>query len=474
LRKNRVYKSSSTVIKVELGYYVLHKNRGGEPLDKRQVYEERYQEYRRRSVEEELTLSVLDVEMPLVEEWVDTAVRLRAFLDREHHLYVDAIAPFEYRLLREYKGEERGYQALVDIYREEYFLYQQRDNSSRYYLPFNTEENAKAQLSHDYLLLGDDTLVASLFVTFQQELDTHYTENIDNESIKALRQNEAQMLLAFKAEYLALKRQISIDRKMLKLLLETPPDKSLEPSEYPLKSYFAQAYDLLDSDDLVSYLETIDTFTDEQVDSDIARLRSLVQEKIIANNVDAETELAKVTTRDVGEVLTRFAAKEQALLTAYRAQVVNYFAYTHAEEKFIVVHKPFEMYFDNYFADFEQILKYYVLLYREVSVNPLETPYYNKIYTTTKNKILATNANYAEAIEESKLNYISKRQTLTQLKLIKREYEQEIDALLDEYSRYGKLYIHAVSEDASYSAEHQQQVAQLRLQYDLREKNEFF
>ena len=433
-------------------------------------------QYRRYKESEELSekIEVTSSEMPTVEKWQANCLRLRAFIDRKKQLYVDSLPNLEYQLLAQYRDDPSTYQHLVDIYRDEYFSYQERENNSRFYLqPCEDGTSIPCQVQR-ILLEKDETVEPLIRNAFQQSLDTYYNEHRDDDDIMALRMSEKEMLMNFTQEYLGFQSQLERQSRALNALLVDFEPLTTTQHSLKLNHYFQSQYDLIDQEDLLRYLGAQEKHDELQRQSDIARIRERIQHKIIANNIDAETKLSTVAREQVGDVLMDFAAKEQQWVSYYRSLLTHYFAYINHVVDPLVFHKPFEMYFDNYFADFDNTLQYYVLLYNGQEINPMQTPYYNKIYTATKTKITVTNTNFIESIEHYKKSYISDRNALTELTQLKREYEQEIDSLIDEFKRYGTLYLSAIDKKESTLQEHLTQVTTLQNRYDLRMNNEFF
>ena len=452
----------------------LHMPTKKEPhLKSETLCETQYRRYKERKdlLEEIETTSY---EMPTVEKWQANCLRLRAFLDQNKQLYIETIPNLEYQLLAQYRDDLPTYQHLVDIYRDEYFSYQARENNSRFYLqPCEEGTSISCQVQRT-LLEKDETVEPLMLNAFQRSLDTYYNEHRDDDDIMALRMSEKEMLMDFTQEYLGFQSQLERQSRALNALLADFEPVTTTQYSLKLNHYFQSQYDLINQEDLLRYLGRQERDDEVQRQSDIGRIRERIQHKIIVNNIDAETKLSTVAREQVGDVLMDFAAKEQQWVSHYRSLLTHYFAYINEMVDPLVFHKPFEMYFDNYFADFDNTLQYYLLLYNGQEIDPMQTPYYNKIYTATKSKITVTNTNFIESIEHYKKSYISNRSALTELTQLKREYEQEIDSLIDEFKRYGTLYLSALDKKGSTLQEHLTQVAALQERYDLRMNNEFF
>jgi len=434
------------------------------------VCQEYYEKYKNSSVSEKDLLEA----SPKIEVCSVSCVRLKAFLDKSKTFYTDTIAPFEFLLLKKCRGDKAHYEELIDVYRQTYFSYNNKDVYIGFYLEQEANESSIEHIAQAYLLNEDSYAITVLVNTSQKELDNFYLKNRNNEDTRSVRILEKQLIFDIEEKFLKLQSFINKGRKSLEALLENYPYKAFDNKILAFTSYFQDSYNLLDKDDLIEYVKSFKSFTDKQIQDDIVSIRDTVQQQIISNNILVEELLASNEEVNIREVLMQYAAKEQEFVSSYRSVMISYSTLTELKLDFLQVNKPFEMYFDNYFSDFENIVEYYKYLYTNEDIEVLSTPYYNKIHTSTKEKILVLNANYANEIEESKKNYISKREALTQLKSIKREYAQEVDALLDEYMRYGELYIGAIKSNSSDNEKHKHYVVLVRQQYDLREKNEFF
>ena len=413
-------------------------------------------------------------EMPYVEKWGVASTQLRAFLDREQELYVTELPAFEYRLLEQLYDDPKKYRQLVDLYRESYFSYHQHFYDARFYLEHHEETTSISFYVQEALLKDRKVVQSTMYHHFQQRVDRFYENNREAKDFARVRFEEHTLLLELqqrRLEYIDLLQEKS--HALSKLLLSREP-VTVEAPPLTLTSYFQNRYDLIDKEDLQHYLQTLSSHDTQQTGSDIARIRDLIQQKIIDNNIEAEAKLTHDDTSNLGDILMDYAAKEQQYITHYRSLLTLYFAHISQPADFSLLYKPFELYFDNYFADFDNILKYYVHRYKDQDINALQTPYYNKIYTATKTKITVTNTNFIQEIESYKKHYISSRDALTELTQLKREYEQEIDSLIDEFRRYGELYVSALSSDDAQLTKHADQVKTLQQQYDLRMNHEFF
>lgn len=444
-----------------------------EDEDVEHLCEERLKHYKERlQNSDKTTLPVF--EMPYVEKWGVSSTQLRAFLDRDQELYVNELPSFEYRLLEQLQEDPKKYRLLIDLYRERYFSYHKRLYDARFYLEHYQERQTVSFYVQEALLKDEKNAQTTMYNYFQQTVNSFYETNREAKDFANLRFQENALLLDLqqrRLEFIDLLQQKS--RALSKLLTSREPITVTEPP-LALTTYFQNKYDLINKEDLQQYLQTLSTHDTQQTDSDIARIRDLIQQKIIDNNIEAEEKLTHDDAANLGTILMDYAAKEQQWITHYRSLLTLYFAHISQLADFALLYKPFELYFDNYFADFDNILKYYVHLYKDQHINALQTPYYNKIYTATKTKITVTNTNFTQEIESYKKHYISSRDALTELTQLKREYEQEIDSLIDEFRRYGALYVSALSRDETLLSEHLDQVKTLQEQYDLRMNNEFF
>lgn len=441
-----------------------------EKLDCQRLYEG----YISQLEQGDIDVKYLHFEMPLVQTYSIDCVQLRALMDKDKDLYRTTIPGFEYELLLMEGHDSTHYQELIKAYRQGYFRFQNRNVNNVFYLKQADSSTNLHLLTQQYLLEDDDTVVEFLLNHYQSQLNDFEMANSNNTDFAYLRKEEAQMLLGFRQEFLSFTRLVKITAQHLNELLSDFKIKTIDPNSFALKGAFQKRYKLLDRDELSAYLSTAQEISVRRVHDDVEALRGLTQTQILNNIIEAEAALNEATANEIEGILKCYAAKEQESVSLYRSLIRHYFSLTQAEEDFTQVHKPFEMYFDNYFADFEHILAYYAHVYKDQDIDPLTSPYYRKIYTVTHAKITITNKNYIEMMQESKAAYIRERDSLTQLTLLKHEYAQEVDSLFDEFQQFGIQYISAITDTKGVLVDHENNVSVLKEKYDLRGKNEFF
>ncbi|MDF1878137.1 hypothetical protein JHD46_00630 [Sulfurimonas sp. SAG-AH-194-C20] len=411
-------------------------------------------------------------DMPMPETWDRDSVRLRAFLDRDSKFYVTTLSPFEFYLKKQFTNDtQAAYEALVFIYRDEYFSY--NDASVSYGFVLN-DENELISLAQEYTLEQDKELMKQYLYPWQKKLDVLKSENIKIENITLLRMQEKLLLQEYENSFSVLVSLTNKYAKALKTLLLEYSSVEINSDEYTLQTYFNHMFDLSDEVDLIEYIKTQELLKSVNVVSDITQIRVLIQKQISDNNKEAELAQCGATHETMGELLLEYASFEQEIVTQYRTLVSKYLSYLSVQGNFLLINEPFEVYFDNYFADFENTLNYYKLFYKEIQKSLTETPYYMKMYNATQAKISILNLNIQEAMHETKKAYISKRSHLTDLKIIQREYSQEFDILLGEFTRYGEMYIKEIKSNEADLKEHKVNIAELQERFDLREEYGFF
>jgi hypothetical protein len=434
-------------------------------------YTKLYEKYKAVYKEDEEKAKKLNpsFDMPIPKAWTAESVRLRAFLDRERKLYISTLGDFEFRLKKLYEPQEQTlYEELVSIYRDEYFRYQQREYKNLFFLGAKTplEKTAK-----DFVLQDDSEIIIQFLYVWQEKIDRSKEKNIATDSVPVLRAKERELLQIFGHEISELVSLINkYSRELAKLLSEYMP-KEVSSKEYKLQSYFQNSFDLTSEKEMREYLTL---HTNHNIQNDIGQIRATIQNDIYENNKIAELELAKSSVHDKGDVLLKFAIFEQDIISKYRTLAHMYFSQIQKELDFMLVHKPFELYFDNYFADFELQLQYYKELYASKQQALVHTPYYMKMFNATQAKMSITNINITAKVERMKQDYISQRSYLTELKLIRREYEQEVVILLDEFFRYGEVYIKEIRQNSEDLKIHSKNIEDLRDRFDLRDEHGFF
>jgi len=411
-------------------------------------------------------------EMPIPEIWDKESVRLRAFLDRESNFYVQALSPFEFYLKSNFLKEEQGkYEELIVVYRDEYFTYNDRTLSYGFVL---SEESELVSIAQEYVLEQDRELLKQYCYRWQKKLDLLKSENIQVENITLLRMKERLII----QEYInSLSIIVSISNKSaksLKILLLEYSYIEINREEYMLQSYFQDMFDLVDAVDLIEYVKREEMQKLVNPTKDITQIRALIQKQISDNNKEAELAQRGATYETMGELLLKYASFEQEIVTRYRTLISKYLSHLAIKGDFLLVNEPFEVYFDNYFADFENTLNYYKVFYKGVEKPLTQTPYYVKMYNSTEAKVSILNLNTEERMYEKKKAYISKRSYLTDLKIVEHEYSQEFDILLGEFKRYGEMYIKEIKSNDADLQEHKANSTELQERFDLRKENGFF
>jgi hypothetical protein len=408
-------------------------------------------------------------DMPKPKVWDVQSVRLKAFLDRHRRLYVNSLGDFEYLLRKLYDAkEQKRYEELVSVYREEYFRYQDREYENLFFL---NQESGLVELAQNFVLRKDTVLVSAFSQTWQEKVEILKKENIHTANISELRAKEREILQAYAQEISTLFSYVNNYQDELSKLLANYSIEKLTRDDYALQVYFQESFDLADEKDIIEYLALHKT---PNIASNIAQIRATIQNRIYENNKLSEIEIAKASAEDMGAVLLKFATFEQDIIAKYRSLVSFYYANLQQEADFMLVNEPFELYFDNYFADFELQLRYYKELYKGSQQVLVQTPYYMKMYNSTQAKMSITNINITARVQSAKKEYISRRSYLTDLKLIRREYEQEIEILLDEFARYAQVYIKEIRPNSEDLAVHAGNIKELRKRFDLRDEHGFF
>ena len=414
--------------------------------------------------------STFDMQLP--KKWDQESVRLKAFLDREHSLYVSELAPFEYLLKSYFHDDEQSeYEKLVRIYRDEYFLYQQRVPSYGFILNSSDELISIAQ---EYALEQDEEVLKQYLYRWQKKLDLLKSENVHSHNITELRMQESVLLSEYEHSFSMLTSTFNKYAKSLSILLQEYSYNTINKDIFRLTTYFQDMFNLLDDVDLLEYAQLQEKQKSLHPQRDITQIRALIQKEISENNKQAELAQFEATDESMGEILLKYASREQEIVSLYRGLVTKYLSCLALEGDFLLVNRPFELYFDNYFADFENSLNYYKVLYKDVTKPLTQTPYYVKMYNATEAKVSVLNLATQENMEEIKKAYISERTHLTDLKVIERKYAQEFDILLGEFERYGEMYIKEIQSNANDLQEHKKNIDALRARLDLREENGFF
>jgi len=433
----------------------------------------------------------LTFDMPLPQQWDKHSIKLRAFLDRDYDFYIDNLAPFEYLLKNhfeknyseDYISTNKEYEEFINIYRDEYFKYQQRYPISTYFLALDielenydyTSQSHLYTLAKEYMFEYDNSLFEHLRSFFQNKVDAHKQDNLDIQNSLTQKLTEKALLNNYKESHSKLSLYINKHSRDIANLLKEYKKIELKLEYAPLKNYFQDIYDFGDEADLVNYLQTLELPPNNAtIKNDISRIRAVIQNKISLNNKEAELASVNLSSQELGVTLLKHASLEQDIITHYRSLISRYYTFLGIEGDFLLINEPFELYFDNYFADFEQKLEYYKIFYKEKDSPFLQTPYYNKMLNSTGAKISVINLNTLQEIEDIKRAYIDKREYLTDLTRIKREYQHEIEILFDEFFRYGELYLKELNADTTQIQQHSQNLLELKKRYDLREKNEFF
>ena len=440
-------------------------------LSNKSNYLKLYEEYKERYKEDRLKAKELNssFDMPLPEIWDEQSVHLRAFLDRDSSFYAQTLSPFEFSLKKRFSHQEQDrYEELVSIYREEYFSYQERDLSYGFFLK---DEDDLELMAQEYALEQDGELLKQFTLSWQKNIQELKSENIQAKDFRELRFKEKSIVQDFEHTLSRLVYSANRYSRDLAKLLSDYEMRLLRTEEYSLELHFSSLYDLGDGLDLVEYLQVQKR---SNVTSDIGEIREIIQTKISHNNKEAELAQKDATQESMGDILLEFASNEQEIVTLYRSLVTKYFSFLGVEGDFVLINEPFELYFDNYFADFANSLRYYKYIYAQREDPLTQTPYYLKMFNATQAKVSMLNLNIEESMHEIKKAYISKRHYLTELKLTQREYSQEFDTLLEEFKRYGDLYIKEINDNKYDLEEHHANVAHLQERFDLREEYGFF
>jgi len=440
-------------------------------LSKNKNFVKLYEEYKNIYKEDSSRAKELNstFDMPIPEVWDKESVRLRAFLDRDSDFYEKSLAPFEFSLKKHFTNDDQTkYEELITVYRDEFFSYSERSASYGFLLG---SENDMDSLAQEIALEQESEPIKHFVFSWQKRIEELKSKNIDTVDVTNLRMQEKEILQEFSDALSMLIYTINNYSKSLEILLSDYTAITLQTASYALQTYFENMYDLSDEIDLVEYLKTQEK---PNIENDIAHIRAIIQSKISNNNKEAELAQKNATQTTMGEILLEFASYEQDIVSHYRSLVAKYFSYIGVKGDFLLINEPFELYFDNYFADFENTLSYYKLFYKEIEKPLTQTPYYLKMFNATQAKISMLNLNIEEVMHETKKAYISKRTNLIELKLVKREYSQEFDILLSEFKRYGELYIKEIKSNQADLEEHSANIAEIQERFDLREEYGFF
>ena len=440
----------------------------------RNDYLKLYEEYRGIYKQDRAKAKELNstFDMPIPETWDREGVRLRAFLDRDSNFYENTLSSFEFYLKKYFTNEEQTkYEELIIVYRDEYFSYHDRTLSYGFILN-NTDE--LVSLAQEYALEQDREVLKQYLYMWQKKLDLLKVENIEIQNITHLRMKERLLIEDYKHSFSTLISTANKCANSLKTLLLEYSYLEINKDDYTLQSYFQDMFDLSDVVDLIEYIKIQEMNKTVNPSNDIAQIRVLIQKQISDNNKEAELAQHGATHETMGELLLEYASFEQEIVTQYRTLVSKYLSHLAIEGDFLLINEPFEVYFDNYFADFENTLNYYKVFYKDVEKALTQTHYYVKMYNATQAKVSILNLGTEEAMHETKKAYISKRSHLTDLKMIQREYAQEFDILLEEFKRYGEMYIKEIKSNEADLLEHKANVTELQERFDLREENGFF
>jgi hypothetical protein len=427
-------------------------------------YKSIYKENKEKAKELNSTFS-----MPPVTTWSQEAIKLRAFLDREKPFYTSSLAPFEITLQKYITSNQRKYERLVTLYREEFFSYTTRSYSNEFILK---EEESLEKKAQEFALYQDVEIIKQLFIVkWQTKLDSFKSENLNSSDLPSLRMSEKKILQDYSQELSNFLSMANKEAKSLAELLSSYTYDEKHTDMYKLKTYFQESYNFSDPVDIVEYAKTQ---TNIDVAKDIMQIRSAIQSKLFQNVEQAEKATVDVGLEEISKILMQYISKEQEILSLYTTLTTNYFATIGQEKDFLLVNEPFELFFDNHFVDFEQKLEYYKRIYKENPPALIESPYYNRIYYSTQAKLAKVNLEMTKRISQKKLSYIEKRIFLTELKVTKREYVQEVEVILDEFLRYGERYIKEINNNQDDLDKHYENIKTIITRFDLRKEYGLF
>jgi hypothetical protein len=361
---------------------------------------------------------------PFPECWDETALRLLALTKQKANHYREGIAPIELAL-RTQTDDRRTYRQLVDAYRQEYFRFQTRQPASRFYLDVDTHRRDAASLAYDFMVRQDGITALE-----------HY-EAMDSD-----------------VEYEAYEIALS---ELAELV------EGFEPFDTGEKG---NAFAQLESEGLrVSQLVIrAGTCRDsEDADREIERIRSLIQSRIDDNNRKAESALAE-TPHARAQILVEKAANEEQIVDFYRYLVARFEAAGGCSVTPELRHRPFVLYFDNYYADFDAKLAYWKQHYDGTS-DPTAGPFYLKLHQTALAKLQIVSDNFAPALTAAKRAYIEDPYRLGELRDIRRQRYEALAEPIAEFEQYGRAYIAALRPDAQALARHASLCAEMTSRY---------
>jgi len=412
-----------------------------------QKYKESYLKDPQQYEKQRLSLSVADIL-----EYDRASVRWRAFLEKDQELYTDTLAPFEYLLFDTFAKEDfKKYKELVHVYRDEYFSYSKRSVSYEFIL--GATQSDEEQLAQQIVLEGDLTPLELLQGEIQAQLD-----KLDKNS----RKEEKQLLNAYEKKCNTVFMHIQRYTTMLQKLLSDYTPLLYTKQTYMPKTHFQNTFDLLDKDELALYIQESPNLN---TSADIKYIRALIQNKVFHNNIQAEQKIQNIAHSQKRELLLQYAVQEQEILSLYEVLVSTYMAKSGIKLDFLEVNAPFELYFDNYFADFNKKTEYYKRYYVGRKEDIVDTPYYIKMHTATEEKLVIEAYNYEEMLQTKREAYINDRYAFGELVHLKEEYILEAESLIDEFLKYGAIYIKEIHENEKDMKQHKENVQRFRTKF---------
>lgn len=534
--------------------------------------------------------SMFDMPNPLI--WSDVSIKLRAFIDSQHALYITHLSPFERALKQEfeYRAKSRSiplsqdiYVHFITLYRTHYFKWTQQLKSAEYFLICELSGDKVDYQNDEYInyIVSEATFanISSLnvnnYTLIFKQIQLYYQKQIDllalemNDETQGARAKEQAILGAYEERIVSIQHVIDFQSNQLVLLLDGMELMKEEPLQQSLKTYFQHCYDVTQDEELQQLLATqkeqfleqipanivdatqikirnayelllLSNNSSEEIDivkayesafisytsqadssanvmflpintkntratsihpdfhrldivtvhglamqsnqaedkllsiqNDIEYIRATIQNYVNINNKNAEFALND-TTIDVSDTLVKYASVEQEVVSFYAYLVAKYYTFVALPQDPRIVKKPFVLYFDNYFTDFEQTLDYYQHYYDFSQSEITQSPYYIKMFNAVEGKLSIVHKNFSRELTMLEEEYINKRNELTQLHRLETHYDLEVMMLIDEFDRYAKIFIQTLQDDATQKEHHNQEIATLKQRFLQKEENESF
>jgi len=171
------------------------------------------------------------------------------------------------------------------------------------------------------------------------------------------------------------------------------------------------------------------------IKNDLELIQKRLQVCVNLNNQKAQKRVL-LQEREAKETITDFAAVEERLNDLFLLFLQEYQTAVQKDSK--LNEYRLTLYFDTHFVDFDKQLQQ---LDKKSISNPLEHPFYLKLYQVTSDKLAIIYRVYLDNIKELNQLYVENHEYLVDIVHQKKRYSLEYQLLIEEFTQYATSYL---------------------------------